>query len=143
MATAYNNGVYDNSKFTPPPGPDNYSLSATQLSTYSAASPLSGTTVDVFTVVLDTAGTSNGDNVVGVLFDTLTTLHELSALTLTSPDGTDTEIRCRLPAGAVIYTTTKDGYNVKYTIPSGTPSLSGLGLAVGANFRRLRLLGYK
>jgi len=143
MATSYNNGVYDNSNFTPPPSPDNYSLSATQLSTYSAASPLSGTTVDVFTVVLDTAGTTNGDNVVGVLFDTLTTLHELSALTLTSPDGTNSTIRCRLPVGAVIYTVTKDGYNVKYTIPSGTPSLSGLGLAVGANFRRLRLLGYK
>ena len=142
MAIGLNNGVYDSTKFTPPPSP-NYSLSAVSLSTYSTASPLSGTTVDVYTLVLDTAGTANGLDVVGVLFNTPTTIHELSALTLTSPDGTDTEIRCRLPVGDVIYTVGKDGFGVSYTTPSGTPALSGTNIAVGSNYRRLRLLGYK
>ncbi len=128
MATGFNNGVYDNTKFSPPPSPDYYALSAAS---------------DV--IVLDTAGTSNGENVIGVLFDTPTTTYTLSAVTLTSPDGTDTEIRCKLPAGTVIYTVTQSGFSVKYTLAETTtaPDLSGANLAVGPNFRRLRLLGIK
>lgn len=128
MATGLNNGVYDITNFAPPPAPDYYSLSA--------ASNV---------VVLDTAGTSNGENVVGVLFDTPSTTYTLSAVTLTSPDGTDTEIRCKLPGGTVIYTVTQSGFTVKYTLAETTtaPGLSGSNLAVGPNFRRLRLLGIK
>ena len=129
MATGLNNGVYKSSNITPPPGP-NYSLSA-----YNGADPI---------VSLDTAGTANGNNVVGVLFDNASTYYTLSAVTLTSPDGDDTEIRSALPIGATIYTIDNKGFTVKYTLAETTsaPTLSGANLAVGPNHRRKRLLGY-
>ena len=135
MAIGLNTGVYDTTKITPPPAP-NYSLSA-----FDGATP---------TMVLDTAGTWDGHQVEGVLFEHsegLSTYHPLSSVTLS--DGllgsASTEIRSALADGTVFYLITTDRYGIPFTVGGGdavqTP-LSGQNIVVGPNRRRLYHLGY-
>lgn len=146
MAIGLENGVYDTSKITPPPAP-NYSTTATALSTYSDASPLSGTTVSIDTVILDTAGTWDGQQVVGVCWETPTTYHELSTIALDDGllGGTDTDLQLRLPGGHLFYLVTTENYGIPFTVVNSsalqTP-LSGQNIVVGPNRRRKYHLGY-
>jgi len=131
MATGLNNGVYDTTQITPPPAP-NYSLSA-----FNGSDAI---------MVLDQAGTWDGSQVVGVLFDNATTYHTLSSLTLA--DGligsTDTELRLALPKDQVFYLITTDNYGIPFTVGGSTiqTPLSGKDIAVGPNRRRKYHLGY-
>lgn len=131
MATGLNNGVYDTTQITPPPAP-NYSLSA-----FNGSDAI---------MVLDQAGTWDGSQVVGVLFDNATTYHTLSSLTLA--DGllgsTDTEIRLALPKDQVFYLVTTDNYGIPFTVGGSTiqTPASGQNIAVGPNRRRKYHLGY-
>lgn len=101
-------------------------------------------------MVLDTAGTWDGHQVEGVLFEHsegLSTYHPLSAVTLA--DGllgsASTEIRSALEDGTVFYLITTDRYGIPFTVSGGdavqTP-LSGQNIVVGPNRRRLYHLGY-
>ena len=131
MATGLNNGVYDTTQITPPPAP-NYSLSA-----FNGSDAI---------MVLDQAGTWDGSQVVGVLFDNATTYHTLSSLTLA--DGligsTDTELRLALPKDQVFYLVTTDNYGIPFTVGGSTiqTPASGQNIAVGPNRRRKYHLGY-
>jgi len=132
MATGLNNGVYDTTQITPPPAP-NYSLSA-----FNGNDAI---------MVLDQAGTWDGSQVVGVLFDNATTYHDLSSVTLS--DGllgsTDTEIRLALPGGSLFYLVTTDNYGVPFTVVNSSAIqnvLSGQNIVVGPNRRRKYHLGY-
>ena len=134
MATGLNTGVYDTTKITPPPAP-NYSLSA-----FDGSDPI---------MVLDTAGTWDGHQVEGVLFDHsagISVYHDLSAVTLA--DGllgsASTEIRTALAEGTVFYLVTTDKYGIPFTVGGDTiqTPLSGQNNVVGPNRRRLYHLGY-
>lgn len=132
MATGLNNGVYDTTQITPPPAP-NYSLSA-----FNGNDAI---------MVLDQAGTWDGSQVVGVLFDNATTYHDLSSVTLA--DGllgsTDTEIRLALPGGSLFYLVTTDNYGIPFTVVNSSAIqnvLSGQNIVVGPNRRRKYHLGY-
>jgi len=98
-------------------------------------------------MVLDQAGTWDGSQVVGVLFDNATTYHDLSSVTLS--DGllgsTDTEIRLALPGGSLFYLVTTDNYGVPFTVVNSSAIqnvLSGQNIVVGPNRRRKYHLGY-
>ena len=153
MATATNNGVYDVTRITPPPAP-NYSSTYSVLSTYTDASPLSGTTVSIDVVNVTQWGVFEGDDVYALLFDgsQSTTYHEASAVTL--DDGllgsTSTNVTCRLPVGSKIWLVTKPlNKAVQFNIAAGasdqsgettgatkTSAVSGANVVVGPNRRR-------
>lgn len=132
MATGLNNGVYDTTQITPPPAP-NYSLSA-----FNGTDPIMG---------LHEAGTWDGHQVVGVLFDNATTYYSLSTITIS--DGLlgsdDTVVSTALPGGSTIYLITTDNYGIPFTVTNGNAThdaLSGQNIAVGPNRRRKYHLGY-
>ena len=138
MATGLNTGVYDMTKITPPPSPAG--LTSYSLSAFSGSDAI---------MVLDQAGTWDGSQVLGVLFDHsagLSVYHDLSALTLA--DGllgsTDTEIRLALAKDQIFYLITTDNYGIPFTVGGSTiqTPLSGQNIAVGPNRRRKYHLGY-
>ena len=153
MATATKNGVYDPTRITPPPAP-NYTSTYSVLSTYSNASPLSGTTVSIDAVAVTSWGQFEGDEVYALLFDAdqSTTYHEASAVTL--DDGligsASTDVTCRLPVGSKIWLVTKPlNKAVQFNIAQGatdqggettgatkTSAISGANVVVGPNRRR-------
>ena len=149
MATALNNVALSIARVTPGPGPNGgfgtgYSNAVQVLSTYPDSSPLSGTNVYVDSVNVGTFGEWEGENVVGVLWnsDSTTSYYEPSAVSF--DDGllgsTSTDITSRLPTGSKVWLLTVNNTGIEFTIANAgstvITSTSGANVIVGPNRRR-------
>ena len=132
---AFDLGCYDKTKiYGAPPSPN---LSAS----YDAPG-------NTDAVVLTTAGTYNGHQVIGVIFDDPGSYAGNQTVTVTDPGaGTNTVFDTKFddtPGPVSFALICDDGFAVRFTLASSvvTVSFADVGAAVGSNHARRRILGY-
>tara|TARA_R100000152_G_C6781545_1_gene216268 strand:+ start:204 stop:689 length:486 start_codon:yes stop_codon:yes gene_type:complete len=148
MATALNNVALSIARVTPGPGPNGgfgtgYSNAVQVLSTWSGG-PKDGENVYVDSVNVGAFGTWEGENVVGVLWnsDSTTLYYEPSSVSF--DDGligsVSTDFTSRLPTGSKVWLLTVNNTGVEFTIANAgstvITSTSGANVIVGPNRRR-------
>ena len=128
-------GCYDKTKIYDPPPHPNYSAS------YDAPG-------NADAVVLTTAGTYNGHQVIGIIFDDPGAYAVNQTVTITDPGGgTDPVFDTKFdddPGPISFALICDDGFAVKFTLASSVylVTYAGVGAAVGPNHARRRILGY-